>query len=101
MSTLLQRAREVLDDPKLRNADPYDVILLEEGEEIDWLAQTYLPAKGCMVNLYRLVQPGHPEAFIAIYQGDGGDYIKWQGPAKSRHAIEKLVGPAPEGWTDM
>ncbi len=102
MQTLVQRAREALDDPNLRQAEPHeidDIIPCETGEMIDWFAQSYIFDR--MVNLYRLVQPGHPDAFIAVSQGDGGVYLGWQGPTASRRAIEKLVGDAPEGWTDV
>lgn len=78
---------------------PGDIVEIREGEAMEWIAQTYRDTE--MINLFRIVDTGHQDSFIAVCTGDGGRISRTIGPAISEEDLKVRVGNAPEGWTEV
>ena len=79
--------------------DVPDVIELEDGEEVEWVASTY--AHEQLINLFVCRAAGEPETLLATEHGDRGVLQSVDGPWGSVEAAKASYGPVPEGWSDL
>ena len=76
-----------------------DLIELEEGEEVEWVASTY--AHEQLINLFVCRAAGKPDTVLATEHGDRGVVQSMDGPWGSVEAAKASYGRVPEGWSDL
>ena len=97
---LLEALHEARRDEEEMSGDEVpDVIELEDGESVEWVASTY--ANERLINLFVCRAEGEPATVLATEHGDRGVVQSVDGPWGSVEAAKASYGRVPEGWSDL
>ena len=97
---LLEALHEARRDEEEMSGDEVpDVIELEDGESVEWVASTY--ANERLINLFVCRAAGEPATVLATEHGDRGVVQSAGGPWGSVEAAKASYGRVPEGWSDL
>lgn len=87
------------DGESISGDDVPNYIELEDTEEVEWVASTYIEPS--LVNIYVCRAQGEPETFLASQHGDEGALDLVDGPWASLKAAKASFGRVREGWSDL
>jgi hypothetical protein len=74
-------------------------IELEDTEEVEWVASTYI--EPALVNIFVCRAAGEPVTLLSCQHGDRGSVDLVDGPWATLKAAKASFGRAREGWTDL